>query len=47
MDLDARVDRWRSYSRSPKIVKEPQEVRSWIVCDGDVDPNGLNLSTLF
>ena len=24
-----------------QVVKEPQHVRSWIVCDGDVDPEWI------
>ena len=39
MDLDTRE--WFDgvlTDAARQVVKEPMEVRSWIVCDGDVDP---------
>lgn len=29
-----------------QVVREPIDVQSWIVCDGDIDPGGSSLSTL-
>ncbi|KAJ1446203.1 dynein heavy chain and region D6 of dynein motor-domain-containing protein [Pelagophyceae sp. CCMP2097] len=42
MDLDTRE--WSDgvlTDAARKVVKEPDEVRSWIVCDGDVDPEWI------
>jgi len=42
MDLDTRE--WSDgvlTAAARKVVKEPREVQSWIVCDGDVDPEWI------
>lgn len=42
MDLDTRE--WSDgvlTDAARQVVKEPSEVRSWIVCDGDVDPEWI------
>ncbi|OQR98203.1 dynein heavy chain [Achlya hypogyna] len=42
MDLDTRE--WHDgvlTDAARKVVKEPENVRSWIVCDGDVDPEWI------
>ncbi|KDO32540.1 hypothetical protein SPRG_03015 [Saprolegnia parasitica CBS 223.65] len=42
MDLDTRE--WHDgvlTDAARKVVKEPEHVRSWIVCDGDVDPEWI------
>lgn len=42
MDLDTRE--WKDgvlTDAARKAVKEPQEVKTWIVCDGDVDPEWI------
>ena len=42
MDMDTRE--WTDgvlTDAARQVVKEPQEVRSWIVCDGDVDPEWI------
>lgn len=31
-------------SAARQVVKEPSNVRSWIVCDGDVDPEWIEVS---
>ena len=32
------MDRWVLTASARQVVKEPIEVKSWIVCDGDIDP---------
>lgn len=42
MDLDTRE--WEDgvlTDAARKVVKEPEHVRSWIICDGDVDPEWI------
>uniref|UniRef100_K3WM96 AAA+ ATPase domain-containing protein n=1 Tax=Globisporangium ultimum (strain ATCC 200006 / CBS 805.95 / DAOM BR144) TaxID=431595 RepID=K3WM96_GLOUD len=42
MDLDTRE--WEDgvlTDAARKVVKEPEQVRSWIICDGDVDPEWI------
>ncbi len=42
MDMDTRD--WTDgvlTDAARQVVKEPQEIRSWIVCDGDVDPEWI------
>ncbi|DBA00111.1 TPA: hypothetical protein N0F65_000402 [Lagenidium giganteum] len=42
MDLDTRE--WEDgvlTDAARKVVKEPESVRSWIICDGDVDPEWI------
>lgn len=44
MDVDTRE--WADgvlTDAARKVVREPSEVRCWIICDGDVDPE-VNLS---
>lgn len=47
MDLDTRE--WADgvlTDAARKVVREPAEVRSWIICDGDVDPEVLDAAWL-
>jgi len=42
IDLDTRE--WTDgvlTSSARKVVKEPTEIQSWIICDGDIDPEWI------
>ncbi|CAG2190736.1 DNCH2 [Mytilus edulis] len=43
IDMDTRewTDGVLTYSARKQKVKEPQEIQSWIICDGDIDPEWI------